>query len=172
MYEQRNYILDNDDIHSVVREMFRKENEKIVLAHTDTQDKKEVINYEEITKEISKTGIYFDKQSIVGLDSNAVIDKITDITYGNYESKTKDIEILKPRLDNDLILSVIDRAWINQIDVMSKLRDSIGLRSYAQNNPLQAYVEEGYELFDEMMSNISKEVVQLCNRLRVEIRKK
>ena len=171
MYEQRNYILDNDDIHSVIEEMFRKENEKIVYAHSDIQDKKENINYDEIAKEISKTGLYFDKQSIEGLDAKGVVDKLTEITYGNYCKKVKDVEKQYPRLDNDVILRVIDRAWINQIDIMSKLRDSIGLRSYAQNNPLQAYVEEGYELFDEMMSNISKEVVQICNNLRVIKRK-
>ena len=172
MYEQRDFILDNDDIHTVVENMYRKEAEKIVDAHTDTSDKKEVINYNEIVDEISKSGLYFDKQSIVGLDRQGVIDKVTEITYGKYAKKVKEVEIERPRLDNDIILSVIDRAWINQIDIMSKLRDSIHLRSYAQNNPLQAYVEEGYELFDEMMSNISKEVVQVCNNLRVIDRKR
>ena len=105
------------------------------------------------------------------LDAEGVINKITEITYGNYVKKTQDVEAQIPRLSNAIILQVIDRAWINQIDVMSKLRDSIYLRGYAQNNPLQAYVEEGYQLFDDMMSNISKEVVQMCNNLRVLKRK-
>ena len=67
-----------------------------------------------------------------------------------------------------MVLRTIDRAWVNHIDVMSKLRDGIGLRSYAQNNPLQAYVEEGYELFETMMNSISDQVVVFCNNVKIE----
>ena len=171
MYEQRDFILDNDDIHTVIENMFKKEAEKIVYAHSVIDGKKQDINYKEIVDEVTKSGVYFDKTLIDGLDVDGVINKITEITYGNYVKKTKDIELQFPRLDNAIILEVFDRAWINQIDVMSKLRDSIHLRGYAQNNPLQAYVEEGYQLFDDMMSNISKEVVQMCNNLRVAKRR-
>ena len=66
----------------------------------------------------------------------------------------------------------MDRAWQNQIDVMSKLREGIHLRSYAQNNPLQAYVEEGYELFEMMMNTISNDVVTFCNNLKIVIKEK
>ena len=69
-----------------------------------------------------------------------------------------------------MVLRVIDRAWVNHIDIMSKLREGIHLRSYAQNNPLQAYVEEGYELFEEMMNTISNEVVYFCMNVRVVIK--
>ena len=51
---------------------------------------------------------------------------------------------------------------------MSKLRDGIHLRSYAQTNPLQAYISEGYELFEEMLERINSEVVQFA--LRVQVR--
>ena len=172
MYDQRNYILDNDDIHTVIENMFKKEIEKIVRAHSIIDDKKVDINYEEIVKEITKTGLYFDKQAIVGLDLDGTVNKITEILFGNYLKKVQPIKEYKPRLDNEIVLRVIDRAWVNQIDVMSKLRDNIHLRSYAQNNPLQAYVEEGYELFEEMMSNISREVVEYCNNIHIRIVKK
>ena len=50
---------------------------------------------------------------------------------------------------------------------MSKLRDGIHLRSYAQNNPLQAYVSEGYELFEEMTQRIAREIVVFLLRMRI-----
>ena len=59
------------------------------------------------------------------------------------------------------------RAWSNHIDTMDKLRSGIGLRGYAQHNPLQAYVEEGYELFEDMMHTISQEIVNYCMRIKV-----
>ena len=61
----------------------------------------------------------------------------------------------------------MDRNWIEHIDMMDKLRSGIHLRSYAQNNPLQAYVSEGYEMFEEMMQRIAREVVFFA--LKVEI---
>ena len=51
---------------------------------------------------------------------------------------------------------------------MSKLRDGIHLRSYAQDNPLKAYTQEGYEMFETMMDNISREVVNFCVSCRIE----
>lgn len=50
---------------------------------------------------------------------------------------------------------------------MSKLRDGIGLRSYAQDNPLQAYVTEGYQLFENMMQSIAQGIVTYCMNLKV-----
>ena len=61
----------------------------------------------------------------------------------------------------------MDRNWIEHIDTMSKLRDGIHLRSYAQNNPLQAYVSEGYELFEEMTQRIAREIVVFLLRMRI-----
>lgn len=52
--------------------------------------------------------------------------------------------------------------------MMSKLRDGIHLRSYAQDNPLQAYVNEGYEMFEEMMQRIAREVVFFTLKIQIE----
>ena len=69
--------------------------------------------------------------------------------------------------EREISLNVIDRAWINHIDTMAKLRDGIGLRSYAQGNPLQAYVTEGYQLFQGMMHDIAQQIVAYCMRIQV-----
>ncbi len=63
------------------------------------------------------------------------------------------------RVERSISLSVIDRNWTKHIDTMSHLREGIGLRSYAQTNPLQDYVNEGYALFREMNSNIAVDCV-------------
>lgn len=71
-----------------------------------------------------------------------------------------------------MVLKVIDRAWVNHIDIMSKLREGIHLRSYAEGNPLQAYVSEGYELFEDMMARISQEIVNFCLNARVVVQQR
>ena len=52
--------------------------------------------------------------------------------------------------------------------MMDKLRNGIHLRSYAQNNPLQAYIEEGYEMFEDMMSRIAREVVFFALKVQIQ----
>ena len=72
--------------------------------------------------------------------------------------------------ERQISLSVIDRNWTKHIDTMSHLREGIGLRSYAHTNPLQDYVNEGYDLFREMNSNIA--VDSAYNLMNVRIVKK
>jgi preprotein translocase subunit SecA len=62
--------------------------------------------------------------------------------------------------EKTVTLDCIDRRWTKHIDQMSKLRDAIWLRSYAQTDPLQAYTNEGFEMFEKMNSVISSDVVR------------
>ena len=64
-------------------------------------------------------------------------------------------ETERDRMERSVSLSVIDRNWTKHIDTMAHLREAIGLRSYAQTNPLQDYVNEGYALFREMNTSIA-----------------
>ena len=86
-----------------------------------------------------------------------------------YESKIEPIKVHVLPIEKTMVLKVIDRNWVDHIDTMSKLRDGIHLRSYAQSNPLQAYVSEGYQLFEDMMARIAQEVVTFCLNVRIVI---
>ena len=62
--------------------------------------------------------------------------------------------------EKTVTLDCIDRRWTKHIDQMSKLRDAIWLRSYAQTDPLQAYTNEGFSMFDTMNANIATDAVR------------
>ena len=135
--------------------------------------KKEVIDYESIAKRLNNMGLSsFAAEDLQGLDKQATIDKCFDSAFGAYEAKIKPVRNQILPLERTMVLRLMDRAWQNHIDIMSKLREGIHLRSYAQNNPLQAYVEEGYELFEQMMNTISNDVVTFCNNLKIVIKEK
>ncbi len=173
MYAQRNYILENEDIHSVVENMFERVIENIVDSNTNTEGKKEVIDYESIAKRLNTMGqASFTASEIEGLDRQATIEKCKNVAFNAYEDKIRPVKNQIMPVERTMVLRLMDRAWQNQIDVMSKLREGIHLRSYAQNNPLQAYVEEGYELFESMMNTISSDVVTFCNNLKIVIKEK
>ena|GEM_PF-189306 len=70
-------------------------------------------------------------------------------------------------IERNVSLSVIDRNWTKHIDTMSHLRDGISLRSYAQTNPLQDYVNEGYALFREMNENVAVDCAYNFMRVRL-----
>lgn len=168
MYEQRNYILEHDDIHSVIDDMYRRVMGRIVGEHTTHDGKKDVVDYAGIVDSLKVIGSEVKEDDINNLDPNECIDRLVEITFGAYNKKIEEFKDQIKPLEKTMVLRTLDRAWVNHIDVMSKLRDGIGLRSYAQNNPLQAYVEEGYELFETMMNSISDQVVVFCNNVKIE----
>ena len=168
MYEQRNYILEHDDIHSVIDDMYRRVMGRIVGEHTTHDGKKDVIDYKDIVDSLKVIGSEVKEDDINNLDVDECVNRLAEITFGAYNKKIDEFKDQIKPLEKTMVLRTIDRAWVNHIDVMSKLRDGIGLRSYAQNNPLQAYVEEGYELFETMMNSISDQVVVFCNNVKIE----
>lgn len=168
MYEQRNYILEHDDIHSVIEDMYKRVMSRIVSEHTTHDGKKDVVDYAGIVDSLKVIGSEVKEDDINNLDPNECIDRLVEITFGAYNKKIDEFKDQIKPLEKTMVLRTLDRAWVNHIDVMSKLRDGIGLRSYAQNNPLQAYVEEGYELFETMMNSISDQVVVFCNNVKIE----
>ncbi|MBR4462713.1 MAG: preprotein translocase subunit SecA [Erysipelotrichaceae bacterium] len=173
MYAQRNYILEHEDIHSVVQNMFAREMENIVEANTAMEGKNEVVDYEAIAARLTNMGVNrFDQSAIEGLNKQETIDKCLEKAFGAYEEKIKPVRQQILPVERTMVLRLMDRAWQNQIDIMSKLREGIHLRSYASNNPLEAYVEEGYELFENMMNTISSDVVTFCNNLKIVIKEK
>ena len=176
-FDIRKALLDYDDVMRQQREtMYAQRNyifENIVDSNTNTEGKKEVIDYESIAKRLNTMGqTSFTASEIEGLDRQATIEKCKNVAFNAYEDKIRPVKNQIMPVERTMVLRLMDRAWQNQIDVMSKLREGIHLRSYAQNNPLQAYVEEGYELFESMMNTISSDVVTFCNNLKIVIKEK
>lgn len=174
MYAQRNYVLENDDVHSLVYDMFKRVIGNVVMSFVSNDGKHETVDEEGLVERLKKISpeLSIAVDDIKDKSVEDIKDRCLDIVWNEYENKIKPVkEQILPQ-EKVMVLRVIDRAWVNQIDIMSKLREGIHLRSYAQNNPLQAYVEEGYELFDEMMNTISKEVVGFCMNVRIIIKQK
>jgi len=176
MYEQRNIVLDNDDVHAIVRDMFDREAKDIVRIYTDFSTKNEAVDEAGLADALQKMGLL--ETEVAANDfSNHSIDEIervvTEKLWTNYDEKVVPYMDTYAEFEKTVVLRNIDRNWINHIDQMDKLRNGIHLRSYAQEDPLKAYVAEGYEMFEEMMVNISKDVVTFCMNLRinVEVRK-
>ena len=172
MYEQRNFILENEDIHSVVEDMYSRVCTNIVNSNIVSEGRKETLDYEGIVKSLKTIGSNVSIDSIKDLKADEAANKIKEMSFNAYNQLIKPVKNIAIAREKMVVLALMDRAWINQIDIMAKLRDGIHLRGYAQNNPLQAYVEEGFELFESMMNTIASDVVQFCNNTKVEVKRK
>ena len=156
IYDQRNFILENDDVHTIVKEMFDRVIKKTVDINTDYTTKIPTINGEDLIDSLKKLG--FKEEIEPSIFNNKEIDEVVELlrekSWNEYENKIAAVKEQVLPIEKAMVLKIVDRAWVNHIDTMSKLRDGIHLRSYAQNNPLQAYVSEGYEMFENMMQEI------------------
>lgn len=174
MYGQRNYLLENDDVHSVIEEMFKRVIYNLVMSHSSTNHNKEEIDTVSLLQAIKAMGLVTEltPEDLNGKSVQEAADILDKEAWNFYEGKIAPVKEQILPAEKTMALRVMDRAWINQIDIMSKLREGISLRSYAQNNPLQAYVEEGFQLFEEMMNTISEETVRFCLNVRIVIKER
>ena len=171
IYHQRNEILDNESIHRITLDHFHKHIENIVNSHLIDSNELTGLDVSEILEDVNQNLIKddLDVANLDELDPESLIETIYDKVVEEYEEKIKDFpDELKNEFEKAITLRVIDTHWMEHINSMSILREGIGLRQYAQENPLRAYTAEGYEMFDNLLATIDKDVSRYL--LNAEIR--
>ncbi|MDD3726110.1 MAG: preprotein translocase subunit SecA [Candidatus Ratteibacteria bacterium] len=94
-------------------------------------------------------------------------EELTDKLKGIYETKKKEAGQYILEIQKIIMLQVIDNRWKAHLRVIDELREGIGLRAYAQRDPLLAYKHEGYQAFQEMLVMIKREVLSHIFRVRI-----
>ena len=172
IYSKRNEILDNDSIHDSICDRFKDYISDIVNSHLIDSNKLKESDYSEILETCNETLLKkyrINLSEINGKSSFEVIDYIYDNVLKDYNDKIEDIpNEIRDEFEKVISLRVIDNHWIEHISTMYHLRDGIGLRGYANTSPLQAYTMEGYQLFDDMLSKINRDICTYL--LKAEIR--
>ena len=172
MYEQRNFVLENDDVHGIVRDMIDRVIDSVVDANVDHTRHDESVDYAGVLQGLELLGLEekdnLKLEEIQGKEKDDVTTYCAEKIFTLYDDKIKDIRDEFKQFEKTIVLRNMDRNWIEHIDMMDKLRNGIHLRSYAQNNPLQAYIQEGYEMFEEMQARIAREVVFFALKVQVE----
>ena len=172
IYTKRNEILDNESIHETVCNGFREYISDIVNSHLVETNKLKESDYTEILEACNESLLKkyrLNLSEINGRGAEEVIDIIHENVLKDYEEKLEDIPTdVRDEFEKAISLRVIDNHWMEHISTMSHLRDGIGLRGYANTSPLQAYTMEGYQLFDDMLAKINKDISIFL--LKAEIR--
>ena len=163
IYDRRDSILLAKDIEDMIHDFFAETG--LFLAKKATQKGKDdgLIDAEALRKLVEPAFVPEGSFPYKAYDEAPVDEGGADLgefLYGRYLQRKNDWpKEVSDQIERSISLSVIDRNWTRHIDTMSHLREGIGLRSYAQTNPLQDYVNEGYAYFREMNTNISVDCV-------------
>ncbi|MDT6953429.1 preprotein translocase subunit SecA [Companilactobacillus alimentarius] len=172
IYKERMEVITEDkDLDRVLLPMIKRTIQAQVNVHT--QGKQEDWELEAIS-DFAKSALVNDNQiSPVDLQLKKpedIVKYLMDFVTKNYEEKKQQLGDPAQMLEFEkvVILRVVDEHWTDHIDAMDQLRQSIGLRGYGQLNPLVEYQEEGYRMFEEMVSDIEYDVTRLF--MKAEIR--
>ena len=102
--------------------------------------------------------INIDKEELISHSTEDIVDTITNRVIDAYSAKIKEIPMeIVNEFEKAITLRVIDTNWMDHINTMSHLREGIYLRSYAQEDPLRSYTNEGFELFDNLLNTIDRQ---------------
>ena len=172
MYAKRNEILDSDDVHNYVINIIKEHVDIVVRRHTNEHgiilenDCNEIVEYVNENL-INKSNLKLSE--ILNKDVDEIISVIEAKVLSEYEDKIKSLpEEIRKDFEKAISLQVIDNYWMEHINTMDHLREGVSLRGYANEDPLQAYIREGFELFDKMLDNICKDTTLYL--LKAEIR--
>lgn len=171
MYKERDEIMSSDNLDDIIKGMFSQGIDTVIKKCTN-HDKHETIDVDAVLDYVSKN--YMLKCSATGQNKDKVVHDaeklsqiLTEVCFKQFQMRISDNadpqQILK--YERSILLGVIDYSWINHIDSMTKLRNGIYLRAYAQKNPLSEYTEEAFYMFEQMKMTIvdiiSKNIVRL-----------
>ena len=177
IYEKRNEILDAESIYDTILNNFLDYVEELVMSHLIETDELSDLDLSEILETVNtkllKASITIDE--IKGKSEDDIIDYISHKIINEYETKIKSVpEEIRNEFEKAIALRVIDTHWMEHINTMSHLKEGIYLRQYAQEDPLRAYTKEGYDLFDNLLNTIDREVTLylLNSEIRQNIERK
>ena len=168
VYAERDYILYSEDISPRIEEIIAEVTEDTVK---DISNNKKNVDSVEVTKWLNSYLIGIDEEAankaVEGGVDNA-IKNLTNILLEAYRKKAEmvDTKIFR-EVEKNIFLSIIDNRWKDHLFAMDSLREGIGLRGYAEKNPLTEYKLEGYKMFVATMDVIHNELVNLIMRVRI-----
>ena len=168
IYKQRRQVLDGENLKQSILNMFNSVIEAVVLTHTQLAEG-EKLNTEGLLQDIQTTFGITDVENVKEneVDSDKLIEELKEKVLKNYEAKEEEFGEKELReLERVVVLKVVDQKWMDHIDNMDELKNGIGLRAYAQKDPVVQYRIEGTEMFEEMNEDIKLDVVKILSNVQ------
>ncbi|HDH6137255.1 TPA: preprotein translocase subunit SecA [Staphylococcus aureus] len=170
IYNERNRIIDEEDSSQVVDAMLRSTLQRSINYYINTaDDEPEYQPFIDYINDIFLQEGDITEDDIKGKDAEDIFEVVWAKIEAAYQSQKDILEEQMNEFERMILLRSIDSHWTDHIDTMDQLRQGIHLRSYAQQNPLRDYQNEGHELFDIMMQNIEEDTCKFILKSVVQV---
>ncbi|SBE08561.1 preprotein translocase subunit SecA [Staphylococcus aureus] len=170
IYNERNSIIDEEDSSQVVDAMLRSTLQRSINYYINTaDDEPEYQPFIDYINDIFLQEGDITEDDIKGKDAEDIFEVVWAKIEAAYQSQKDILEEQMNEFERMILLRSIDSHWTDHIDTMDQLRQGIHLRSYAQQNPLRDYQNEGHELFDIMMRNIEEDTCKFILKSVVQV---
>jgi len=177
VYNQRRKVLDGEDITANIDTMISETVEAAVNAGFG--ELSVINNRTELTEVVLPLeSLFLQKREIElppeGFERDELEELLQEKATAVYKAREtefgfapgSDVPLMR-ELERVIMLRVVDEFWMDHIDAMESLRDSVRLRAYAQTNPVDEYKREGFDMFEEMIGGIKEEVVRRVFTVRI-----
>ena len=170
VYQQRNELLESDDISDTITAIRRDVVMATVSGFVPPQSLEEQWDVPGLEQYLeTEMGLTLPVSQWLEEDSQlheeSLREKVLIQVQAAYNDKCERFGVVMREVEKQIMLQVLDTLWKEHLANMDHLRQGIGLRSYAQKNPKQEYKRESFELFQEMLDNLKHEVVRVLARV-------
>ena len=170
IYAQRYDVITADrDLAPEIHAMIRRTIGRIVDAHARSKEDEKLEAILNFAKYNLLPEDSISRSDLAGLSDQAIKDELFQRALKVYDSqvaKLRDEDAVK-EFQKVLILRVVDNKWTDHIDTLDQLRNAVGLRGYAQNNPVVEYQAEGFRMFNDMIGSIEFDVTRLMMKAQI-----
>jgi len=171
IYKQRREALSGESLKPAIEEMIRELSEKIADTFADEKVLPEEWNWKGV-REAAYHQFAFrlntDRNTMDGLTREGLAESIFESAMKIYEEKEATFGAEEFRqLEQMIMLQVVDNLWKEHLLAMDHLKEGIGLRGYAQQDPLVVYKQEGFDMFMDMIGRVKEETVKFLFRVQV-----
>ncbi|MGL6248621.1 MAG: SEC-C metal-binding domain-containing protein, partial [Culicoidibacterales bacterium] len=172
MYSQRDQILYADDVTDLVHNMFNIAANTLVSRHLNAELREHnEKSYQALVDEVNLQFTGKQAMTLATIQGKTHEEVVTHVQNSLIEVYGEKHELADPQAWKEfqkvISLRVVDQNWMAHIDAMSHLRDGIHFRAYAQQDPLRAYEEEGFQMFDSLNHRIAVEISMYIIRAEI-----
>ena len=166
IYKQRRQVLDGEDLQGSIQNMIHTMVENAIQGHMGEQKHMDAESFREATALfrtmfLQPGELALTDEELQKYNEQQLVELVENRAKEVYAAKEQEIgSPLMRELERVLMLRVVDEYWMDQIDSMNDLKQGIGLRAYAQTDPVVAYKKEGYEMFEQMVAAIQEETLR------------
>ena len=171
IYEQRRQALEEEDLQPVILDMIEDTVDDLVANHTQEEtlpEEWDLRGLEEAFLNQFSIPQSFERSDVEDFTQEGIREFLSEKARNGYAQKEEEWgpEIARD-MERLITLQTVDQRWREHLLAMDHLKEGIGLRGYAQQNPLIEYKREGLEMFQEMVEQIKREILQMLFRIQV-----